>query len=239
MRLVMVRVAIGVPLAGFAAVGLGIDRAYWAMAAAVLILHQGAPLWHAMRRGAERLAGTWIGLALAAAIIAIHPQGWLLAAVLALLNFAIEMLVVRNYLLASVFITSTALTIGTASHPLAPGQVGHLLLTRGDTLIGCAIGLAVYLALARRQETQRLADALTTTRAALALAEPCAAAGDAESLSARTARRDLQRAALDMLDVLEAAEAGPREQREAAARLRPDVLAVERASPPTIAARWI
>ncbi|KMO72618.1 FUSC family protein [Mycolicibacterium obuense] len=239
-RLVMVRVAIGVPLAGFAAVGLGIDRAYWAMAAAVLILHQGAPLWHAMRRGAERLAGTWIGLALAAAIIAIHPQGWLLAAVLALLNFAIEMLVVRNYLLASVFITSTALTIGTASHPLAPGQVGHLLLTRGvDTLIGCAIGLAVYLALARRQETQRLADALTTTRAALALAEPFAAAGDAESLSARTARRDLQRAALDMLDVLEAAEAGPREQREAAERLRPDVLAVERASSQTIAALWI
>ncbi len=239
-RRVMVRVAIGVPLAGFAAVDLGVDRAYWAMAAAVLILHQGAPLWHALRRGAERLLGTWIGLALAAAIIVIHPQGWLLAAVLALLNFAIEMLVARNYLLASVFITATALTIGTASHPLEPGQVGHLLLTRGiDTLIGCAIGLAVYLALARRQETHRLADALAATRAALELAQPFAAAGDAESLAARTARRDLQRTALEMLDVLDAADAGPRNQREAAARLRPEVMAVERAASQTIAALWI
>ncbi|MDX1871821.1 FUSC family protein [Mycolicibacterium sp. 120266] len=238
-RRVMVRVAIGVPLAGFAAVGLGVDRAYWAMAAAVLILHQGAPLWHALRRGAERLLGTWIGLALAAAIIVIHPQGWLLAAVLALLNFAIEMLVARTYLLASVFITATALTIGTASHPLAPGQVGHLLLTRGiDTFIGCAIGLAVYLALARRQETHRLADALAATRAALACAEPFVAAGDTASLAARTARRDLQISALDMLDVLDAAQAGPRDQRADATRLGPEVLAVERASSQTIAALW-
>ncbi|MEH3139216.1 MAG: FUSC family protein [Mycobacterium kyogaense] len=239
-RRVMIRVAIGVPLAGFAAVGLGVDRAYWAMAAAVLILHQGAPLWHALRRGAERLLGTWIGLALAAAIIVIHPQGWLLAAVLALLNFAIEMLVVRNYLLASVFITATALTIGTASHPLEPGQVGHLLLTRGiDTMIGCAIGLAVYLALARRQEIQRLPDALAATRAALTLAEQFVAASDTASLQARTARRDLQRTTLDMLDVLDAAQAGPRDQREAAARLRPDVQTVERAASETIAALWL
>ncbi|MBX7449486.1 FUSC family protein [Mycolicibacterium sp. 3033] len=238
-RRVLVRVAIGVPLAGFAAVGLGVDRAYWAMAAAVLILHQGAPLRHAMRRGAERLLGTWIGLALAAAIIVIHPQGWLLAAVLALLTFAIEMLVVRNYLLASVFITATALTIGTASHPLEPGQVGHLLLTRGvDTLIGCAIGLTVYVALARRQETHRLTDALASTRAALALAQPYAATGDVTSLAARTARRDLQRTTLDLLDVLDAAEAGPRDQRDAARRLRPEVLAVERAAAETISALW-
>ncbi|MEW5809618.1 MAG: FUSC family protein [Actinomycetota bacterium] len=238
-RRVMVRVAIGVPLAGFAAVGLGVDRAYWAMAAAVLVLHQGAPLWHALRRGAERLLGTWIGLALAAAIIVVHPQGWLLAAVLALLNFAIEMLVTRSYLLASIFITATALTIGTASHPLSPGQVGHLLLTRGvDTLIGCAVGLAVYLALVRRQEAHRLADAVAATRAALAAADPFAAAEDAESVAARTARRNLQRATLDMLDVLDAAQAGPRDQRDAAARLRPEVLAVERASSQTIAALW-
>ncbi|TRW77834.1 FUSC family protein [Mycolicibacterium sp. 018/SC-01/001] len=238
-RRVMVRVAIGVPLAGFAAVGLGVDRAYWAMAAAVLILHQGAPLWHAVRRGGERLLGTWIGLVLAAAIIVVHPQGWLLAALLALLNFAIEMLVARNYLLASVFITATALTIGTASHPLAPDQVGHLLLTRGiDTMIGCAVGLVVYLALAR-QETRRLADALADTRAALALAEPFAATGDTDSLAARTARRDLQRAALEMLDVLDAAQAGPREQREAAARLADEVMDVERAASRTVAALWV
>lgn len=238
-RRVMVRVAVGVPLAGYAAVGLGVDRAYWAMAAAVLVLHQGTPLWRTARRGAERLLGTWIGLGLAAAVIVVHPQGWFLALVLALLNFAIEMLVTRNYLLASVFITATALTVGTAAHPLDPGQVGHLLLARGlDTLIGCAVGLAVYAALAGRQETRRLGDAIARTRAAIAATEPFVAAGDAVSLPARAARRDLQRATLDMLEAHEAATGGSRDQRAAADRQWPDVVAAEHASYETIAALW-
>jgi len=238
-RRVMVRVAVGVPLTGWAAAGLGVDRAYWAMAAAVLVLHQGTPLWRTLRRGAERLLGTWIGLGLAAAIIVVHPQGWFLAAVLALLQFAIEMLVTRNYLLASVFITATALTIGTAARHLDPGQVGHLLLTRGvDTLIGCAVGLAVYAALAGRQEADRLGDAVAATRAAVTAAEAFAAAGDAVSVDARTARRDLQRATFDMLEAHEAAAAGSREQRATADRLWPDVVAAEHASYRIIAALW-
>ena len=38
----MVRVAIAAPLAGAAATALGLGHAYWAIAAAVLVLHQGA-----------------------------------------------------------------------------------------------------------------------------------------------------------------------------------------------------
>lgn len=238
-RRVMARVALGVPLAGFAAVGLGVDRAYWAMAAAVLVLHQGTPLWRTLRRGAERLAGTWIGLGLAAAVIVVHPQGWFLAVVLALLNFAIEMLVTRHYLVASVFITATALTIGTASRHLEPGQVGHLLLARGlDTLIGCAVGMAVYVVLAGRQEIRRLDDAIARTRTAIAATEPFVAAGDADSQPARAARRDLQRATLDMLEAHEAAAGGSKDQRAAADRLWPDVVAAEHTSYETIAALW-
>jgi uncharacterized membrane protein YccC len=235
-RRVMVRVAIGVPLAGAAAATLGIDRAYWAMAAAVLVLHQGADLMHTVRRGAERLLGTWLGLGLAAVILLVHPDGWLLALVLALLQFAIEMLVTRNYTLATVFITATALTIASGTrHP----DVGHLLLSRGvDTLIGCAVGLAVYLLLAPRQEAGRVSDAIADTRDATTAAARYLSHDDATSLAARTSRRDLQRATLDMLDAHRAAEHGSSAQRAAAGRLWPDVVATEQAAYRIIAQFW-
>ncbi|OPX06506.1 hypothetical protein B1790_27210, partial [Mycobacterium sp. AT1] len=135
-RHVMVRVAIAAPLAGTAATLLGIGHAYWAIAAAVLILHQGADRSRTLRRGLDRLVGTWVGLILAAGILWLHPQGWWLAVILAALQLTIEMLVVRHYGLASVFITAAALTIATGSHRV---DVGELLLARGsDTLVGCA-----------------------------------------------------------------------------------------------------
>ena len=114
-RHVMVRVAIAAPLAGAAATLLGIGHAYWAIAAAVLVLHQGADRSRTLRRGADRLAGTWVGLILAAGILLLHPQGWWLALILAVLQVVIEMLVVRHYGLASVFITAAALTIATGT----------------------------------------------------------------------------------------------------------------------------
>jgi hypothetical protein len=238
-RRVMIRVAIGVPLAGLAAAALGVDRAYWAMATAVLVLHQGAHLTGTLRRGVERLLGTWVGLLLAAAIFLGHPKGLVLAAVLALLQFAIEMLVTRNYLVASVFITATALTIASGAREFTPAEVGQLLLARGlDTLIGCAVGLAVFVVMARRQEADRLGESLARTRAAIDLAAGHLERGDAAGLPARAARRSLQRTTIDMLDALQAAEHGHREQRTAAARLLPEVMTVEHRAYATIAAMW-
>jgi hypothetical protein len=235
-RRVMVRVAIGVPLAGAAAATLGVDRAYWAMAAAVLVLHQGANLVHTVRRGAERLLGTWIGLGLAALILLSHPQGWLLAVILALLQFAIEMLVTRNYTVATVFITATALTIASGTRVV---DVGHLLLSRGiDTLIGCAVGVAVYLCVAPRQEAARVGEALARTRQAIATAAEHLSGDDATSLPARTSRRDLQRATLDMLDAHDAAANGSRDQRATAAACWPDVVDIEHRAYETIARFW-
>ena len=235
-RRVMLRVAIGVPLAGAAAATLGVDRAYWAMAAAVLVLHQGTDLVHTVRRGVERLLGPWIGLGLSAVILVMHPDGLLLAVVLALLQFAIEMLVTRNYTLATVFITATALTIASGTrHP----DIGELLLSRGvDTLIGCTVGLAVYLAMAPRQEAGRLSDAVVHTRDAIAAAAEFLSHNDATSLAARTSRRDLQRATLDMLDAHRDAEHGSGSQRAAARRLWPDVVATEHTAYRTIAQFW-
>ncbi|MDT5179814.1 MAG: hypothetical protein QOJ95_4012, partial [Mycobacterium sp.] len=200
-RHVMMRVAVAAPLAGAAATVLGIGHAYWAIAAAVLVLHQGADRSRTLRRGADRLAGTWVGLILAAGILWLHPQGWWLAVILAVLQLVIEMLVVRHYGLASVFITAAALTIATGTRHV---DIGDLLLARGsDTLVGCAVGVAVFLVASRFQESARLIDSIADTVDAVAATVPHLAA-DTATLAARASRRDLQLAAIDLRDAADA-----------------------------------
>ena len=235
-RHIMQRVAVGVPLAGAAAMALGVDHAYWAMAAALLVLHQGTDRSRTLRRGAERLLGTWVGLGLAGGILLLHPHDLWLVVLLALLNFVIEVLVVRNYALATVFITATALTISSGTHAV---DIGHLLLARGiDTLIGCAVGVAVYLVAARWQEFTRLTDAIGRTLEAAADAFPYIAAGDTAALAARTARRDLQIAAIGLMEADEAMLASSPRNRAIAEQLLPAVAASEQLAYRTIAACW-
>ncbi|WP_325096532.1 FUSC family protein [Mycolicibacterium vinylchloridicum] len=235
-RHIMQRVAVGVPLAGAAAMALGVDHAYWAMAAALLVLHQGADRSRTLRRGAERLLGTWVGLGLAALILALHPHDLWLVVLLALLNFVIELLVVRNYALATVFITTTALTISSGTHAV---DIGHLLLARGiDTLIGCVVGVAVYLVAARRQEFTRLTDAIGRTLEATADVFPHIAAGETAALAARAARRDLQIAAIALMEADEVMSAGSPRNRAIAEQLLPAVTASEQLAYRTIAACW-
>ena len=234
-RHVMVRVAIAAPLAGAAATLLGIGHAYWAIAAAVLVLHQGADRSRTLRRGADRLLGTWVGLAVAAGILWWHPQGLWLALILAALQLVIELLVVRHYGIASVFITAAALTISTGTRVV---DVAALLLARGtDTLVGCAVGVAVYLATIRFQESGRLADAIAGVLDATA-ATTTHLTGDTSTLAARTARRDLQLATIALRDAADAAAAGSTRQRAGGERLGPAVLASEHVAYGTITACW-
>ncbi len=235
-RHIMQRVAIGALLSGAAAMALGVDHAYWAMAAAVLVLHQGTDRSRTLRRGAERLLGTWVGLGLAGVILSLHPHDLWLVVLLALLNFVIEVLVVRNYALATVFITTAALTISSGTHAV---DIGHLLLARGiDTLIGCAIGVTVYLVAVRWQESTRLTDAIGRTLEAAAQVLPYVAAGDTTGLAARAARRDLQIATIALMESDEAALAGSARQKELAEQLLPAVTATEQLAYRTIAACW-
>ncbi|NLA67086.1 MAG: FUSC family protein [Gammaproteobacteria bacterium] len=60
-----------------------------------------------------------MGLLLGGAIIAWHPQGLALVLVVMALQFCVEMLVMRNYATAVVFITGAALTLASgARRPL-------------------------------------------------------------------------------------------------------------------------
>jgi uncharacterized membrane protein YccC len=187
------------------------------------------------RRGADRLSGTWVGLALAASILWLHPQGLWLALILAVPQLVIEMLVVRHYGLASVFITAAALTIATGTRHV---DIVELLLARGsDTLVGCAVGVTVFLVTSRFQESTRLVDSIADAPDAAA-ATSAHLAVDTSTLAARTARRDLQLAAIDLRDAADAAEAVSGPPRATGQRLEPAVLVTEHIAYGTITACW-
>jgi uncharacterized membrane protein YccC len=235
-RRVMLRVAIAAPLAGALAANLGVSHAYWAIATAVLVLHQGAHRFATLQRAAERVVGTVVGLGLTAGILALRPQGLWMVVVVALLQFVIELFIVRNYALAAAFITAIALTIASAAHRV---DVITLVFDRGlATVIGCSVGIGVYLIAVRGQESQRINSSLADMLRQTATATEFLARGDGSSLAARAARRELQQSLFDLIDSEDAARSGSRRDRAAAARLSAIVLAAEHLGYATFNASW-
>lgn len=235
-RMVMVRVAIAVPLAGTIATVLGIGHPYWAMATSVLLLHQGTDRTKTLRRSLELALGTWLGLALAGAVLFVHPQGLWLAGSLAAFQICIAVLAPRNYLFAAVFITATALTIASGSHAV---DIGSLMFSRGvDVLVGCAVAIPVYLVAVYFQESTRITESIARTLDAAAHVIPYLAAGEMSAVQARAARRDLQVAVINLKESDEAALAGSGQQRSQAQELWPAIAATERLAYRVIAACW-
>lgn len=236
MRLAL-RVGVAVALSGLTALMFIADHSYWAMAAAVLVLYQGFDWARTVVRGVERMVGTLIGLGVAAAILTWQPQGWWLVASIAVLQFVIEMFVVRNYAIAVIFITPLALTIAAGGRPV--DDLAHFLITRGlDTVIGCVVALLVYWVALRRRGPAPLNAAVAGTRGAIERTEVHLRAGAVTSAPARAARRDLQLAAMTLLDVYQGAIGGSAEQRAEAERLWPAIAETEHVAYQTLAACW-
>ena len=235
-RLTAVRVGLAALLAGAIGFGFGLDRAYWIMTTAVLILHQGFDWPRTAQRGLERLAGTWAGLLLAGLVLWWQPGGPALVATIVVLQFIIEWTVPRSYGLAVVFITPVALLIATGARPV---DLGALLLARGaDTLLGCAVALIVYLSTASLGAATRLPDAMAATLDATRAVLRHVARESVTGPPARAARGDLQHLALALADTWDASlSASPRRRRTAEAAW-PAVVAIQRLAYRVLAACW-
>lgn len=235
--LVVIRVAVATVLAGALAGLLGLEHAYWAMAAAVLVLHQGLDRRRTMQRALERLVGTWAGLLLAAAVIATHPHAlWLVAAIMTL-NFLVELTVVRNYTLAVVFITAVALVISTGAR--GTDDLGSLLLARGvDTAVGCGVALLVFLLLVPASVTSWLSTAIAETLDAVGTTTRLLRPGEITTAAGKAARRDLQRSALRLTQTYDDAINGSAAQRSRAEHVWPAIAATQRLAYRTVAECW-
>lgn len=235
-RRVVVRVGVATVLAAALGAWFHLERAYWAVAAAVLMLHQGFDWTRTAMRAIERLLGTWIGLLLAWVVLLWAPHGaWLVFTVMGL-QFVLEMLVVRHYALAAVFITAVALTIASGgSRVVHPGEY---LMARGiDTLVGCIVALLVFRALpppAAASIPEREARCCEGVARVVALL----ARGEVTSRPVREARRDLQRLGFALDHAYESGVTTSRAQRVAAERQWPAVAATQRLVYRTLSACW-
>jgi len=236
-RTVVLRVGLAALLAGWVGAQFHLERLYWAVAAAVLMLHQGFDWNRTLVRSIERLLGTWVGLLLGGAIIVLYPQGiWLALAVMGL-QFAVEMLVVRNYAVAVVFITSAALLLASGGQPVA--APGSYVLARGvDTAVGCLVALLVFRLLPARPAAAVPPLLGELLRSAEALV-PHLARGALDTPAARGAHRDLQRRSFLLEDAYESAMAASPAQRAIAERQWPAVAAGLQLAWRALSASWM
>jgi hypothetical protein len=148
------RYALAAVVAGGIATVAGIPSPYWAQVAAVVPLS--APhRREQVERGIHRIAGTVIGVLLTAFLLSFPAQPWQLVVWVMIMQFLVEMFVLRNYSLALLFITPLALLMVYTVHPQ---PVGPMLLARvGETAIGAVVGILVVLGavLVERRTTRR------------------------------------------------------------------------------------
>ena len=236
-RVVLVRVGVAALVAGALGSLLGLDHAYWSVAAAVLVLCQGLGWAGTLARAAQRFLGTCLGLVLAAAVLAAQPSGVWLGVVIAVLQCAVQLTMPRNYGLGVVLITPLALTIGSGGHP---ADLTGFLLARGvDTAVGCGVGLLVFLLVAPGAALPEPAALVARTLRDAARVVPHLVDRSTAAPAARAARSDLNQQVQALTDVHEAGDPALPGGRDVAATVWwPALDAAQRLAHQVLAACW-
>lgn len=132
-------IAVFVAASSLLANALQLHNPYWVPISCAAII-QGASFRLVWQRKIHRVVGTALGLGIAWLIFALQPNSWMLVLTIGLLSFAIEVLVVRNYGLAMLFITPLTLIFAEVAALQSP--LSTLMLARfSDILLGSLIGL--------------------------------------------------------------------------------------------------
>ena len=106
-----------------------------------LAVIQGASLRAVWSKQVHRILGTCIGLVLSWMLLSLSLDQWRVAVMMMVLAFMIEVLVVRHYALAVIFITPMTIFLAEGAH-LGQGTPDALLHARLlDTVLGSLVGL--------------------------------------------------------------------------------------------------
>ena len=227
------RVLIACAVAGTAAYLLGTGRPDWAIMSAILVLHSGVDRLVGTYRALHRLIGTAVGIVVFTLVYAAHPHGYVLIALLAVLQFLIELFVVRNYAVAVVLITPLVLLVTTS-----PGQdPGALIWARlVDTVLGVAVGVAVLWTVGRSFWQRALPGQLDRVAAATTGLEDVLATEPPGGERALEARRDLQ---FELIEAVRVADAAYRNAPQHAGRHWQRHLRTQDAGYRLLAACWV
>jgi hypothetical protein len=140
-KMLLLRVVIVSVIGVLLALAVDPERSYWVVGGAVAVIGVAADRTAALQRGLHRMLGTIVGAGLYALLALLHPAGLWLALLLGTLQFVIELVVVRHYALALVFITPLVLLLTGA----ATGEIGDMSVALErivDTVVGAALGAA-------------------------------------------------------------------------------------------------
>ncbi|HEY9308299.1 MAG TPA: FUSC family protein [Microbacterium sp.] len=138
-RVLLLRVAIATVVGIALGLVLDPDRAYWIVGAAIAVIGVAADRRAAFSRGLHRMIGTILGAGVYLLLAPLPIPALWLALLLGILQFTIELFIVRNYALALVFITPLVLLLTGA----ATGSVDTVAVATErviDTLAGAALG---------------------------------------------------------------------------------------------------
>lgn len=119
---------------------LKLEKPYWVPISCAAVM-QGISLHHIWQRSLQRILGTFIGLGVAWLLLKINMTPLTICISIMLLQFIVEMLIVRHYGLAVIFITPLTLFLAEAGSAMN-ADTDLLISTRLlDIVIGSTIGL--------------------------------------------------------------------------------------------------
>lgn len=130
---------VGVSL--LAAAALQLERPYWVPISCLAVI-QGASLRAAWARQMQRSFGTAAGLLVFLGIAQVPLGPWGLAGMITALALVVEVLVVRHYGLATVFITPMAILLAEAAQSAAMDPQSLMRARLIDSVLGAIIGVA-------------------------------------------------------------------------------------------------
>ncbi|NUO92366.1 MAG: FUSC family protein [Dermatophilaceae bacterium] len=218
------RVLLGAGVAAVGAVLLGLGHPYWApvSAAAVLQATHVRMTWH---RSIQRALGTAAGLVLGALLLQVHPGAAVVAVLVVMMQFGVEIFLSRNYAMGILFITPMTMLL---SDLAMPSSVSALVMDRSaGVALGIALGLAAALLVAHPRAAATLGHAVERCEVATAWAATATSGAGIRALA------ELR----DALVALRAAEDIARGETWPAGISRADVAATERRAYAVLAAK--
>jgi Predicted membrane protein len=120
---------------------LKLQNPYWVPVSCAAVM-QGASLYHIWQRVFHRVLGTFLGFALCWTMLSINKAPLGICISIMILQFIVEMLVVRHYALAVIFITPLTVLLTEAANPLIQNPNMLVYVRFWDILLGSGLGLA-------------------------------------------------------------------------------------------------
>lgn len=126
-------------IASFVGYLLKLQNPYWIPISCAAIM-QGASLYHVWQKTIHRIVGTFIGLGLSWLLLSVTKTPLAICLSIIVLQFIIEILVVKHYALAAIFITPMTILLAEAGNPLLDNP-NMLISSRFlDIVLGSFIG---------------------------------------------------------------------------------------------------